>query len=171
YLVDSEGEFYFMEMNTRLQVEHPVTELVTGVDIVQEQLRIASGLSLRFSQEEVRLVGHAIEARINAEDSDNDFKPCPGAVSLYFPPAGKGVRVDSHVYGGYEIPSAYDSMIGKLIVQREDRAEAVQALRRALQEYVIEGVKTTVPFHLRVLSNHQFRRGQITTSFVEDYFT
>jgi acetyl-CoA carboxylase biotin carboxylase subunit len=169
YLVDKDLQFYFIEMNTRLQVEHPVTEMVTGIDIVKEQLRIAAGLPLSIAQDDVRLNGHAIEVRINAEDPARNFAPQPGRVDVFFPPTGAGIRVDSHAYGGYRIPPNYDSMIGKLIVHAPDRKAAMRRLRGALQCFLIDGVKTTIPFHLRLLSNHLFQRGQVTTSFVEDH--
>jgi acetyl-CoA carboxylase biotin carboxylase subunit len=156
-----------MEMNTRIQVEHPVTEFVTGIDIVKEQLRIAAGEKLTVPIKELRLRGHAIECRINAEDPDKNFMPSPGKITHYHAPGGIGVRVDSHCYQEYTIPPFYDSMIAKLIVHGRDRDEAIARMLRALDEYVIEGVKTTIPFHKRVLANQQFQRGKVTTSFVE----
>ncbi len=170
FLVDRDKNFYFMEMNTRSQVEHPVTEMVTGIDLVKEQIRVASGFPLSFKQEDIKIQGHAIECRINAEDPDNGFKPSPGKIGLYFQPGGIGVRVDSHVYSGFTITPHYDSMVGKLIVHRRTREEAIQAMRRALAEYVIEGVKTTIPLHLRIMANSHYQRGQVDTSFVEEYF-
>jgi acetyl-CoA carboxylase biotin carboxylase subunit len=167
FLVDKHGKFYFMEMNTRVQVEHPVTEFVTGIDIVKEQLRIAAGEKLTVPTKELRLRGHAIECRINAEDPDKNFMPSPGKITHYHAPGGIGVRVDSHCYQEYTIPPFYDSMIAKLIVHGRDRDEAIARMLRALDEYVIEGVKTTIPFHKRVLANQQFQRGRVTTSFVE----
>jgi acetyl-CoA carboxylase biotin carboxylase subunit len=167
FLVDKHGKFYFMEMNTRIQVEHPVTEFVTGIDILKEQLRIAAGEPLNMPGKELRLRGHAIECRINAEDPDKNFMPSPGKITHYHAPGGIGVRVDSHAYQEYTIPPFYDSMIAKLIVHGRDRDEAIARMLRALDEYVIEGIKTTIPFHKRVLANQQFQRGQVTTSFVE----
>lgn len=161
------SEFYFMEMNTRIQVEHPVTECVTGVDLIKEQIRVASGLPLSLSQEEVRFYGHAIECRINAEDPDRNFLPCPGKIDAYIVPGGPGVRIDSHCYPGYVIPPHYDSLLSKLIVWGRDRPEAIQRMQRALDEYAITGVKTTLPFHQRVLSNAAFQRGEVTTDFIE----
>jgi acetyl-CoA carboxylase biotin carboxylase subunit len=171
FLVDRERNFYFMEMNTRIQVEHPVTEMVTGIDLVKEQIRVASGLPLSFSQDDVKLEGAAIECRINAEDPDAGFKPSPGKISFYFAPGGKGVRVDSHAYAGYTIPRHYDSMVAKLIVHRPTREETITTMKRALGEYVIEGVKTTLPLHQKIMNHAQFVRGQVNTTFVEEYFS
>ncbi|HOV79836.1 MAG TPA: acetyl-CoA carboxylase biotin carboxylase subunit [Bacillota bacterium] len=167
FLLDKHNNYYFMEMNTRIQVEHPVTEMVTGVDLIKEQIRIAAGEKLSLSQEEVFIRGHAIECRINAEDTKKNFAPCPGKIIRYIPPGGPGVRVDSAVYEGYVIPTFYDSMISKLIVWGRDREEAVARAQRALNEYVIEGVQTTIPFHQRVLGNAFFRRGEVYTNFVQ----
>ena len=162
------GEFYFMEMNTRVQVEHPVTEMVTGIDIVKEQIRIAQGERLRFAQSEVQLTGHAIECRINAEDPTRNFAPSPGQVrSLRFP-GGPGIRIDSHMFEGYCIPPYYDSLLAKVIAWGKDRAEAFARMRRALAEMTLEGVHTTIPFHLRMLDDERFRRGDVHTRFVED---
>ncbi len=165
----SGGKFYFMEMNTRIQVEHPVTEMVTGYDLVKEQLRVASGLELSFKQEDIVLRGHAIECRINAEDPERNFLPCPGKIQAYIVPGGPGVRVDSHCYPGYSIPPFYDSLVGKLIVWGQDRDEAIQRMQRALDEYAITGIKTTIPFHQKVLSNAHFRHGEISTDFIEEH--
>ncbi len=167
FLLDETGEFFFMEMNTRLQVEHPVTEMVTGLDLVAEQIRVAAGEPLSFSQEEVRLRGHSIECRINAEDPDHNFRPHPGTIDFLHLPGGPGVRVDTHLYQGYRIPTQYDSMIGKIIVWAEDRLKAVDRMRGALEELVVDGIRTTVPFHLRVLSHHAFREGDVNTHFIE----
>jgi len=158
-----------MEMNTRIQVEHPVTEEVTGVDLVKEQLRIAFGEPIRedYLKNPLRLRGHSIEVRINAENPAKDFMPSPGKISVYHAPGGPGVRVDSHAYQEYVIPAHYDSMIGKLIVHGRDRAEAIERMRRALDEYVIEGVFTTIPFLRQVMAHPRFQAGQITTAFVE----
>jgi acetyl-CoA carboxylase biotin carboxylase subunit len=170
FLVDRDRNFYFMEMNTRIQVEHPVTEMVTGLDLVKLQLRIASGEKLPFKQEDVKLRGAAIEVRINAEDPDNDFKPSPGKIERYFGPGGIGVRLDSHAYAGYSVPPNYDSMIGKLICRGETRDEALLVMKRALDEFVIEGVKTTIPLHKKIVSHVQFQRGNVDTSFIAEYF-
>ncbi|MFG0317490.1 MAG: acetyl-CoA carboxylase biotin carboxylase subunit, partial [Planctomycetota bacterium JB042] len=151
FLVDKNLDFYFMELNARVQVEHPVTEMISGIDIVKEQLRIAAGEPLSFRQEDVRLHGHAIECRINAEDPDDDFRPSPGAITAYFSPGGSHVRIDSHVYAGYTIPPHYDSLMAKLVVWGETREEALARTRRALDEYVVEGVKTTIPLHRRIM--------------------
>ncbi len=167
FLVDRQGSFYFMEMNTRIQVEHPVTEVVTGVDLIAEQLRIAGGEPLSLRQEDIQLRGHAIECRINAEDPRHNFRPCPGKITGWLPPGGPGVRVDSHVYTGYDIPPFYDSLIGKLIVWGNDRDHALRRLRRALSEYAITGVPTTIDFHLALLDRPEFQRGDVHTKFVE----
>ncbi|HLA81527.1 MAG TPA: acetyl-CoA carboxylase biotin carboxylase subunit [Thermoleophilia bacterium] len=163
----SGGEFYFMEVNARVQVEHPVTEMVTGIDIVKEQIRIASGLPLGLSQEEVTMNGWAIECRINAEDATNDFVPTPGRIRGYLPPGGTGVRVDSGVYQSYTIPPFYDPLIAKLIVWGRDRSEAIGRMKRALDEYVILGVKSNIPFHLAVMGNERFTLGELGTHFIE----
>jgi acetyl-CoA carboxylase biotin carboxylase subunit len=167
FLLDQEGRFYFMEMNTRLQVEHPVTEMITGFDLVKEQIRIAAGEGLSIRQEDVRGNGHAIECRINAEDPGHDFRPSPGRISYLHMPGGPGVRVDSHVYAGYSVPPHYDSMIAKIIVWGQDRREAVLRMERSLQECIIEGIETTIPFHLRVLRDPRFTEGRADTTFVE----
>ena len=167
FLLDSSGAFYFMEMNTRIQVEHPVTEVVTGIDLIAEQLRIAAGEPLTLRQEEIVLRAHAIECRINAEDPRHGFRPSPGTISGWLPPGGPGVRFDSHVYTGYEIPPFYDSLIGKLIVWAEDRPAALRRLRRALSECAVIGVPTTIDFHLALLDRPEFQRGEVHTKFVE----
>jgi len=167
FILDKQGNFYFMEMNTRIQVEHPITEMITGVDLVKEQIRIAAGEKLTFQQQDIGCNGHSIECRINAEDPDNNFMPSPGEVTEYYPPGGPGVRVDSHLYNGYVIPPYYDSLIAKLIVHAEDRKSAIVRMKRALGEYVIEGVKTTIPFHLKVLNHGDFQRGEYSTKFIE----
>jgi len=171
FLVDKHLNFYFMEFNARVQVEHPVTEMISGIDIVKEQLRIASGEPLGYKQKDVKLRGHSIECRINAEDPDDDFRPSPGAISAYFAPGGAHVRLDSHVYAGYTIPSHYDSLLAKLIVWGEDRADALARMRRALDEYVIEGVKTTIPLHRRIMRHPGFISGDVDTSFMETFLT
>jgi pyruvate carboxylase subunit A len=163
----SDGKFYFLEVNARVQVEHPVTEMVTGVDIVKEQIQVASGLPLSIKQEEVRMNGWAIECRINAEDPLNDFVPTPGKIKDYRPPGGVGIRVDSGVYTHYTIPPFYDSMISKLIVWGRDRNEAVNRMRRALYEFVIAGVKNNIPFHKAVMENPRFVAGELGTHFIE----
>lgn len=163
------GKFYFMEMNTRVQVEHPVTEMITGIDIVKEQIRIAYGEPLSFSQKDLEIRGHAIECRINAEDGDRNFMPSPGRVQAYIAPGGIGVRVDSHCYPGYAIPQFYDSLVSKLIVWGRDRTEAIARMQRALDEYAITGIATTIPFHQRVLSHPVFLAGDVTTDFIETH--
>lgn len=168
FLLDTDGRFYFMEMNTRVQVEHPVTEQVTGVDVIKEQIRIASGLPMKHAkQEDIVLRGHAIEFRINAEDPAHGFRPHPGRIGVYSPPGGFGVRVDSHVYSGYDVPPTYDSLLGKLIVWGETRDEAIARGHRALDEFIVTGIPTTIPFHLEVLDIDAFRRGEVYTDFVE----
>ncbi|MBI3097922.1 MAG: acetyl-CoA carboxylase biotin carboxylase subunit [Planctomycetes bacterium] len=169
FLVDDDGNFFFMEMNARIQVEHPVTEMVTGIDLVKEQIRIAAGRPLGYRQEDVRLRGAAIECRINAEDSMDGFRPSPGLIRRFILPGGLGVRVDTHAHAGYTIPPTYDSMIGKLIVHRPSREEALLTMRRALEEFVVEGVQTTIPFFLDLFSNAQFLSSDIDTNFVETY--
>jgi len=166
FLVDRDGNFYFSEMNTRIQVEHPVTEMVTRFDLVQEQFRVAAGMGLTLAQDEVRLEGHAIEVRVTAEDPDHDFRPSAGTISDVHWPGGPGIRVDSHVYAGYRIPPNYDSLIAKIIAWSPTRQEAIARMERALRETVIEGVRTTVPFHLKVLDNAFFRRGAVYTNFI-----
>jgi acetyl-CoA carboxylase, biotin carboxylase subunit len=168
FLVDKDYHFYFMEMNTRIQVEHPVTEMVTGMDIAKEQIRVALGEPLP-SQKSVSFVGHAIECRINAEDASRSFMPCPGMITALNIPGGPGIRVDTHVYQGYSIPPFYDSLIAKLIAYGRDRDEAISRMKRALNEFVIEGVKTTIPFHQKVLTLDQFVHNKIHTKWVEDY--
>jgi acetyl-CoA carboxylase, biotin carboxylase subunit len=170
FLFDRDGNFYFLEVNTRIQVEHPVTEMVTGLDLIQEQIRIASGEPLGYRQEDVRHEGAAIECRINAEDPANNFKPSPGTISRMRVPGGFGVRLDSHVYTGYSIPPFYDSMIGKLIVHKKTRAAAIAAMRRALDEMVVEGIKTTIPLYREIFKHFHFLKGNINTGFIEEYF-
>ncbi|MEI6305478.1 MAG: acetyl-CoA carboxylase biotin carboxylase subunit, partial [Deltaproteobacteria bacterium] len=166
FLVDKENNFYFMEMNTRVQVEHPVTEMVTGVDIVREQILSAAGVPLRYKQEDIKINGHAIECRINAEDPLK-FTPSPGKITAYHPPGGLGVRVDSFVYDQYTVVPHYDSMIAKLIVHAETREDAIKRMARALDEFIIEGIKTTIFFHKRIMANPDFIEGNIDTSFLE----
>lgn len=164
-------KFYFMEMNTRIQVEHPVTEMITGVDLIKWQLRIASGEHLTLKQEDIKINGHAIECRINAEDSERNFLPSPGRIDAYIAPGGPGVRVDSHCYPGYSIPPFYDSLLSKLICWGDNREEAVNRMLRALDEYAITGIKTTIPFHQKVLNHSVFRDGDVSTDFIEKYMT
>jgi len=166
FLLDKTGNFYFMEMNTRIQVEHPVTEMVTGVDLIREQIRSAAGLPLRYTQEDIKISGHAIECRINAEDPFK-FTPCPGKITAYHQPGGLGVRVDAFVYDQYSVVPHYDSMIGKLIVHAETREDAIRRMARALDEYIIEGIKTTIFFHKRIMANKDFIEGNIDTSFLD----
>ncbi|QOY36070.1 acetyl-CoA carboxylase biotin carboxylase subunit [Anaerobacillus isosaccharinicus] len=161
------GEFYFMEMNTRIQVEHPVTEMVTGIDLIKQQILVASGEKLPFTQEEITFNGWSIECRINAENPDKNFMPSPGKITMYLPPGGLGVRVDSAAYPGYTIPPFYDSMIAKVITYGATRAEAIAKMKRALHEFVIEGIDTTIPFHLRLLENDTFVSGDFNTKFLE----
>ena len=170
FLLDTNGAFFFMEMNTRIQVEHPITEAVTGIDLVKEQMRIAAGERIRHKQDDIRFSGHAIECRINAEDPDNDFMPSPGKIATLILPGGYGVRLDTHVYQGYEISPYYDSMIGKLICRGKDRNEAIAICKRALDEFTIEPIKTTIPFHKRVMNSPAFLKGKFATDFVETLF-
>ena len=168
FLVDKEGNFYFIEVNTRLQVEHPVTEMVTGIDLVKQQIRVASGERLNLKQKKIKNQGVSIECRINAEDPQNEFRPQPGKITAYHTPGGYGVRVDSHAHNGYEISPYYDSLISKLIVYQKTREEAIACMKRALSEYVIEGIKTTIPLNLELISHPQFASGNINTIFVEN---
>jgi acetyl-CoA carboxylase biotin carboxylase subunit len=167
FIVDNHGNFYFLEVNKRVQVEHPVTEEVTGIDLVRYQILLAMGEPLQHSQGDIQIKGHAIECRINAEDPFDDFRPSPGRIEMYFQPGGRGVRVDTHAYAGYTIPSTYDSMIGKLITTGKDRREAMDRMNRALAEYMITGIKTTVSFQQAILQDPNFRRGVYSTGFVE----
>ena len=169
FLLDEKtGNFYFMEMNTRIQVEHPVTEMVTGIDLIKEQIRVAAGEKLKFSQDNVQLRGAAIECRINAEDPDNNFMPSPGKIESLILPGGPNVRVDTHIYAGYEVPAYYDSLVAKLIVHGNNRQEAIKTMRRALTEFYIAPIKTTIPFHLKLMDNPLFKKGDISTHFVQD---
>jgi acetyl-CoA carboxylase biotin carboxylase subunit len=171
FLVDKDRNFYFLEMNTRLQVEHPVTELVTGIDIVKEQIRIARGRQMRYRQENVRMNGWAIECRINAEDPYNNFLPSTGRIKHILQPTGPGVRVDTGVYPGFDVSPYYDSLISKMIVRGETRAEAILRMRRSLEEYKIVGVRTNIPFHQNLMDSHRFMGGQFDTRFVEERFS
>lgn len=168
FVTDDKGNYYFLEVNKRIQVEHPITEEVTGVDLVKAQIAVAMGEPLRISQEEVSFTGHAIECRINAENPYADFAPSPGRVEMYYAPGGKGVRLDSHVYAGYTVPPHYDSMVAKLITVGKDRREAIALMSRALSEYMITGIKTTIPFELAVMRDPNFRRGVYATNFIEN---
>jgi acetyl-CoA carboxylase biotin carboxylase subunit len=167
FLFDEDGSFYFMEMNTRIQVEHPVTEEVTGIDLVKEQILVAAGESMSFSQSEIEWSGHAIECRINAEDFEHGFRPSPGQITYFYKPGGPGLRVDSHVYAGYSVPPYYDSMIGKLIAHGKTRAEAIRRMEIALEEMIVDGIKTTIPFHRLAMRHPRFRAGDLDTRFVE----
>jgi acetyl-CoA carboxylase biotin carboxylase subunit len=167
FLVDGQKRFYFIEVNARIQVEHPVTELVTGIDLVREQIRIAAGEPLRFNQDQVEHRGVAIECRINAEDPAEGFRPCPGVITRWQPPGGPAVRLDTHVVPGYRVPPNYDSLLAKLIVYQPTRAEAIACMRRALGEFVVEGVQTTIPLHREILNHSSFIEGQVDTTFIE----
>jgi acetyl-CoA carboxylase biotin carboxylase subunit len=168
FLLDTDQHFYFMEMNTRIQVEHPVTEKRTGVDLIKAQISIAAGEPLELRQEEVHPTGHVIECRINAEDPARDFQPSPGTITYFHSPGGPGVRVESHVYTGYRVPPHYDSMIIKIIAHGVDRTEAIRRMRRSLTECVVEGIATTIPFHLQVMDDPVFQRGAVHTGFVAE---
>ena len=170
FLLDSDKNFYFMEMNTRIQVEHPVTEMVTGVDLVKEQIRIAAGERLKIHQEDIQLKGHAIECRINAENPEKNFMPCPGTIEELHFPGGNGVRIESALYNGYTIPACYDSMVAKVIVHGEDREDAIRKMRSALGEVVIDGITTNLDFQYEILSHPAFLSGEVNTHFIPDYF-
>ena len=167
FLVDQDGSFYFMEMNTRIQVEHPVTEMTTGIDLVKEQIRVAAGEKLSIPDSGVQLRGHAIECRVNAEDPARNFQPSPGLITTFHPPGGPGVRVDTHIYAGYTVPPFYDSLLAKVIVHGVDRAEALARMRQALDSFIIEGVVTTIPLLGRILAHDAFQRGDVDTKFLE----
>lgn len=169
FLVDKDLNYYFMEMNTRIQVEHPVTECVTGFDLIKEQIRVAAGQKLSFSQEDIKITGHSFEVRINAEDSDAGFRPCPGKINFFHMPGGRNVRMDTHIYSGYVIPSNYDSMIGKLITWGKDRTEAGKIMVRALDEIVVDGIKTSAPFAKRIFNDQKFRTGRYSTAFIDEF--
>ena len=171
FLLDEAGNYYFIEMNTRIQVEHPVTEEVTDTDLIKEQIRIAAGEPLQLEQSDIRINGHAIECRINAEDPSRNFAPSPGTIDVYYAPGGHGVRVDSHVYAGYTVPPYYDSMIGKLITFARNRDIALDRMSRALSEFIISGIKSTVPFSKAIMQDPVFRSGKASTSFVDDFFS
>jgi acetyl-CoA carboxylase, biotin carboxylase subunit len=166
FLLSRDGAFYFIEMNTRIQVEHPVTEMVTGIDLVKEQIRIAAGEPLGYKQDDITLEGWAIECRINAEDPSNGFSPCPGRITEYQVPGGRGVRVDTHVFAGYDVPPFYDSLLAKLICSGATREEAIRVMQRALEEFLIEPIRTTIPLHKQIFSDPTFWRGQIATNYI-----
>lgn len=168
FLLDQNNNFYFMEMNTRIQVEHPVTEVVTGIDLIKEQIRIAAGEKLSFQQDNIQIKGTAIECRINAEDFENNFMPSPGVIEILNLPGGPGVRVDTHIYQGYEISPYYDSLLAKVITYGRTRLEAIKIMQRALNEFYITPIKTTIPFHLRVLENSSFLKGEVSTHFIQE---
>lgn len=170
FLLDADKNFYFMEMNTRIQVEHPVTEMVTGIDLVKEQIRIAAGERLKIHQEDIQLKGHAIECRINAENPEKNFMPCPGTIEELHFPGGNGVRIESALYNGYTIPACYDSMVAKVIVHGEDREDAIRKMRSALGEVVIDGITTNLDFQYEILSHPAFLSGEVNTHFIPDYF-
>lgn len=165
------NEFYFIEMNTRIQVEHPVTEMVTGIDLVQWQLRVANGEALDFTQDEIKLRGHSIECRINAEDAERGFMPCPGNITGFMPPGGLGVRVDTHCYTDYFMPPNYDSLMGKLIVWARTREQAISRMNRCLEEFTITGIQSTIPFHQKVMANDVFKNGVVCTDFIEKHLS
>lgn len=169
FLVDKHGNFYFIEMNTRIQVEHTVTEEAMGIDLVKWQIRVANGERLTLDQKDISCKCHAIECRINAEDPENNFMPCPGHIDFYYAPGGKGIRVDSHVYGDYTIPPYYDSMIGKLIATGDTREEAIERMHRALSEYLVHGIKTTIPLCKKIMLDPTYREGKITTKYMETF--
>ncbi|MBU4342741.1 MAG: acetyl-CoA carboxylase biotin carboxylase subunit [Candidatus Omnitrophica bacterium] len=170
FLLDRYGNFYFLEVNTRIQVEHPVSEAVTGIDLVKEQIKVASGMKLTYKQDDIKIRGASIECRINAENVDKNFMPSPGKIDLFLPAGGPGVRVDSHVYSGYTISPHYDSMIAKVITHGKNRQEAIRIMRRALDEFIIEPIKTTIPFHKHVMNDSLFLRGDFATDYVERLF-
>ena len=170
FIVDRDFNFYFIEVNTRIQVEHPVTEMVTGIDLIKEQIRLASGESLGMTQDDIQMKGVAIECRINAENPADGFRPCPGRIEEFRAPGGFGVRLDSHVYSGYTVPSYYDSMIAKLIVYQETREEAINCMKRCLDEFIIEGISTTIPLAKDIFKHLNFVAGKVNTGFIEEYF-
>jgi acetyl-CoA carboxylase biotin carboxylase subunit len=169
FLLDKNGEFYFMEMNTRVQVEHPVTEMVTGIDVIKEQIKISSGQKLSFQQDDIRPEGHSMECRINAEDPQNNFIPCPGKIEALNLPGGPNVRIDTHIYQGFTVSPYYDSMLAKLIVHSKNRKESIKLMKRALDEFIIEPIKTTISFHKQVLDNPSFIEGKFSTHFIENF--
>ncbi|MEJ2723546.1 MAG: acetyl-CoA carboxylase biotin carboxylase subunit [Deltaproteobacteria bacterium] len=169
FILDQDSaQFYFLEMNTRIQVEHPVTEMITGLDLVKEQIRIAAGDRISFSQEEVKLSGHAVECRINAESAETGFRPCPGKLTEWTPPEGQGIRLDSHCYAGYTVPPFYDSLLGKLITRGKDRHEAIERMKIALSDFAVSGINTTIPFYQRILKHPDYQNGKVNTRWVEE---
>ena len=170
FLLDKNRDYYFMEMNTRIQVEHPVTEMVTGLDLIKEQIFIAAGEKLRFKQEDIRISGHAIECRLNAENPEKNFMPCPGKIEYLHLPGGNGIRIDSAIFSGYTIPPNYDSMIAKIIVFAKDRESAIDKMRSALGEVNVEGITTNLDYQYDIVTHPVFRSGEINTNFIEDYF-
>ena len=170
FLVDKNKDFYFMEMNTRVQVEHPVTEMVTGVDIIKEQIKIASGEELTYKQEDIKFNGHSMEVRINAENPDKNFMPCPGTITGLHIPGGNGVRVDTAIYSGYTVPPTYDSMLAKLIVHGKNREESIAKMKSAVAEFVVEGITTNIDFLLKILENENFKTNNYDTSFIKKEF-
>jgi len=170
FLVDKDHHYYFMEMNTRIQVEHTITEMVTGVDLIKQQIRMYAGEKYPENYQNFKMRGHSIECRINAEDPEKNFMPFPATITSLHYPGGKGVRIDSHAYAGYEIPRYYDSMIGKLIVFARSRERAIVRMQRALEETIIEGPKTTIPFHLAIMKNEKYKSGDFDTSFLESFY-
>jgi acetyl-CoA carboxylase biotin carboxylase subunit len=171
FLLDKDKNYYFIEINSRIQVEHPVTESVTDTDLIREMILVAAGERLSFRQEDIRMRGHAMEFRINAEDPDHNFKPSPGTIHTFVAPAGPGVRWDSHIYQGYTVPPHYDSMVGKLIIHRPSRKLAIAVARRALQELTVDGIKTTASLFLRILDHSDFCAGEVDTGFIDRYFS
>lgn len=169
FVVDDKGNFYFLEVNKRIQVEHPITEEVTGVDLIKQQILIATGEPLKLSQSNIQMKGHAFECRINAEDPYDNYRPSPGLVEMYYPPGGRNVRLDTHCYAGYTIPPHYDSMIGKLITTGKDRSDALETMSRSLSEFMVTGVKTTIPFEHAIFQDPAFRQGEYTTNFIEEF--
>jgi len=167
FLLDQDEQFYFMEMNTRIQVEHPVTEMVSGLDLIKCQIQIAAGEEIGFHQDEIRFYGHAIECRINAEDPSREFVPTPGPVTSLHLPGGPGIRVDTHMYSGYEVPPHYDSLLAKVIAHGQGREEAISRMQRALDEFIVEGIHTTIPFHRQVMAEPEFRQGRMDTGYIE----
>ena len=169
FLLERDGQFYFMEMNTRIQVEHPVTEWVTGIDLIQEQIRIASGLPLSYRQEDIKLSGHAIECRINAENPDKNFRPSPGTITDLYLPGGKGVRIDTAIYSGYTVPAYYDSMLAKLIVHADTREQAISKMRTALGEAIIEGIDTNIDYQYEIMNHPDYQSGKIDIEFISKW--
>jgi acetyl-CoA carboxylase biotin carboxylase subunit len=167
FLMDENGKFYFMEMNTRIQVEHPVTEMITGIDLIKEQIKMAAGEKLKYKQRDIVFKGHAIECRINAEDPENNFLPSPGEIKECYIPGGPGIRVDTHIYQHYLIPPFYDSLVAKLIGYGQTREEAIVRLLRGLDEFIVGGIKTTIPFHKKILRHADFKKGNFYTNFIE----